>query len=232
MTNIKVRENNFSDGRESQPMYDEIRADLGEHFKEFPRRKSARWDLAMRVLLTEKSDTPGSPLSVGWLSKRTGLSIPYLSNVLSGKIKDPPSERLIKIAEGFGTSYPELAIRAMAEYPGTFFKTGFAQRGFIDYSQHGFTIQSLSPPGTSSRDFFLGIMTIRPLQELKRWKFQTNCMIAVYVQQGTLEIMYGGKKHRLHANESAYFDGSIPHRFKNVDTFEAKIFLATRPPIH
>lgn len=213
-------------------MYDEIQTDLGGQFNEFPREKTARWNLAMRVLLTEKSETPGSPLSVGWLSKRTGLSIPYLSNVLSGKIKDPPSARLIKIAEGFGISYPELATRAMGEYPGVFFKTGFAQRGFIDYSQHGFTIQSLSPPGASMRDFFLGIMTIKPLKELRRWKFQANSMIAVYVQQGTLEIMHGEKKHRLLANESAYFDGSLPHRFKNLDTIDAKIFLATRPPIH
>jgi len=212
-------------------VYDGIRADLDEHFKDYPRKKVARWDLAMRTLLAEKSDT-GSPLSVGWLAKRAGFSIPYVSNILSGKIKDPPSEKLIKMAEAFGISFPELSTRAMSEYTGTFFKTGFAQRGFIDYSQHGFTIQSLSPPGTSSRDFFLGIMTIKPLQELKRWKFQTNSMIAIYVQQGTLEIMYGEKKSRLLANESAYFDGSIPHRFKNVDTFEAKIFIATRPPIH
>ncbi|MFA6601055.1 MAG: XRE family transcriptional regulator [Candidatus Omnitrophota bacterium] len=213
-------------------MYAEFRREYADHFKDQRRQKTARWDLALRALLAEKSDVPGSPLSVGWLSKRTGLSVPYLSNVLSGKIKDPPSARLIKIADGIGISYPEFALRAMGEFEGTFFKTGFAQRGFIDYSQHGFTIQSLSPPGTSQRDFFLGILTIKPLRELKRWKFQTNSMIAVYVQQGTLEIMYGEKKHRLHANESAYFDGAIPHRFKNVDTFEARVFLATRPPIH
>lgn len=212
-------------------MYDEIRTDLGEQYKEFPRKKVARWDLAIQTLLLEKSDAT-TPLSVGWLAKRSGFSTPYLSNILSGKIKDPPSEKLIKIAEAFGIAFPELATRAVTEHAGTFFKTGFAQRGFIDYSQHGFTIQSLSPPGASSRDFFLGIVTIKPLHELKRWQFQTNSMIAIYVQQGTLEITYGGKKNRLLANESAYFDGGIPHRFKNVDTFEAKIFIATRPPIH
>lgn len=120
-------------------MYDELGKDFDEHFKDQPRVKTARWDRAIRTLLTEKSDTQEKPLPVGWLAKRTGLSIPYLSNVLSGKIKDPPSERLIRVAEGFGISFPELSIRAMAEFEGTFFKTGFAQRGFIDYSQHGFT---------------------------------------------------------------------------------------------
>lgn len=212
-------------------MYDEIRQDFGGHFKDLPQRKTAMWGTAIQSLLKEKSDTE-EPLSVGWLSKRSGLSVPYVSNVISGKIKDPPSEKLIKIAESFQVSYPELALRAVSEYPGVLFKTGFAQRGFIDYSQHGFSIQSLSPPGSGNRDFFLGIMTIKPLRELKKWMFRANSMLAVYVEQGTLEVMYGGKKVVLHANESLYFDGSVPHRFKNIDTFEAKIFLVTRPPIH
>lgn len=213
-------------------MYDEIRNDLGEHYKDLPRHKSARWDTAIRRLLAEKSDQAGAPLPVGWLAKKTGFSIPYLSNILAGKIKDPPSEKLIRIAEAFGIAFPELAVRAMGEYEGAFFKTGFTQRGFIDYGQHGFSIQSLSPPGTNQRDFFLGIMTIRPLHELKRWKFQDNSMVALYVQQGTLEVTYAGKTFMLHANESAYFDASIPHRFKNTDSLEAKVFIATRPPLH
>lgn len=212
-------------------MYDEIKRDLEEQFKEFPRKKVARWDLAIRTLLTEKSDI-GKPLPIGWLSERAGLSKSYLLNVISGKIKDPPSEKLIKIAEAFKISFPELATRGMGEYTGSFLKAGFGERGHIDYSQHGFSIQSLSPPGTSGRDFFFGLMTIKPLQELKRWKFQDNSMIGIYVEQGTLEIVHGGKVRKLHSNESAYFDGSIPHRFKNIDTFEAKLFLVTKPPIH
>lgn len=212
-------------------MYDEIRQDFSVHFKDLPQRKTAMWGPAIQSLLREKSDT-GEPLGVGWLSKQSGLSVPYISNLISGRIKDPPSEKLIKIAGSFHISYPELALRAVSEYPGVLFKTGFAQRGFIDYSQHGFSIQSLSPPGSDSRDFFLGIMTIKPLRELKKWMFRANSMIAAYVEQGTLEMMYGGKKILLHANESVYFDGGIPHRFKNIDTFEAKIFLVTRPPIH
>lgn len=212
-------------------MYDEIKRDLEEQFKGFPRTKVARWDLAIRTLLSEKSDAE-KPLPVGWLSERSGFSDSYLHNVLSGKIKDPPSEKLIKIAEAFKISYPELAIRAMGEHPASFFKTGFGERGYIEYSQHGFSIQSLSPPGAGNRDFFMGILTIKPLMELKRWKFLANSMICVYVEAGTLEIIHGGKTQTLHANESAYFDGGIPHRLKNIDSFEARIFLVTRPPIH
>ena len=177
-------------------MYDEIKKDIEGQFKDFPRKKVARWDMAIQALLTEKSDGT-KPLPIGWLSERAGLSKSYLLNVISGKIKDPPSEKLIRIAESFKISFPEFSMRAMGEHPASFFKTGFGQRGYIEYSQHGFSIQSLCPPGTSNRDFFFGLMTIKPLKELKRWKFQDNSMIGIYVEQGTLEIMHGGKLRRL-----------------------------------
>lgn len=212
-------------------MYDEIRKDIEEHFKDYPRKKIPRWDLAIKTLLAKKSKTK-TPLAVGWLAERTGLSVPYLCNVLSGKIQDPASERLIKIAEALGISYLELFLRAMDEFRGTFFKATYSQRGIIDYRQHGFTIQSLSPPGTGMRDFFLGIMCIKPRRELKKWQFPSQCMVAVYVEEGTLEIAYGDRKETLQANEPAYFDASIPHRFKNVDDKETRLFLVTYPPIH
>jgi len=212
-------------------MYDEIRKDLAGKTERRKGKHVARWDLATKALLKAASNTK-KPCTVGWLSQRTGLSKSYLSNVTTGKIKDPPSERLIKIANAFEISFPDFARRAMGEVPNAFFKTGFNQRAFIDYSQHGFTIQSLSPPGTGQRDFFMGIMSIKPLKELKRWQFKSSSMIAIYVEQGTLEVVFGDTTHRIHSNESAYFDGSIPHRFKNVDTFEAKVFLVTRPPLH
>ncbi len=212
-------------------MYDELKQGFSEQFKDFKHVKTARWDLAIKALLSEKTEAE-KPLSVGWLSECTKLSVPYLSNLISGKIKNPPSDKLIRIAEALKITFPELSVRAMGENPNAFFKTGFGQRGYIEYSQHGFSIQSLSPPGTSRRDFFFGLMTIKPLKELKRWKFQDNSMIGIYLEQGTLEIVHGGKIRKLHSNESAYFDGSIPHRFKNLDTVEARLFLATRPPIH
>jgi transcriptional regulator with XRE-family HTH domain len=213
-------------------MYDEIKRDLNEkYFKDHARKKVARWDLALKGLLHEKSDG-NTDLRIGWLSERSGLSKSYLLNVISGKIKDPPSNKLIRIADAFGISFPELATRGMGAQPDSFFKTGFGERGFIDYSQHGFSIQSLSPPGMGRRDFFFGIMILKPLKELKRWQFDKRSMIGVYVEQGTIEIIHGGKMQKLHSNESAYFDASIPHRFKNVDTFEAKIFIVTRPALH
>ena len=212
-------------------MYDEIGQDLKEHSKDFPRKKVPLWGQAIKTLMEEKK-ARGEEVTVQSLAQKTGMNDKHLFNILAQRVQDPSSDKLVKIADAFGISFGELATRALGEWPGTFFICGFGQRGLIEYSQHGFSIQSLSPPGTSSRDFFMGLMTIKPFRELKKWKFKDNSMICIFLESGTLEISYGNKIKKLHANESAYFDGGIPHKFRNIDSIDARLFLVTRPPIH
>lgn len=212
-------------------MYDEIEQDLKGHFGDYPRKKTPQWGKAIKALMEEKKGR-GDEVNVASLARGSGINAKHLFNILAQRVQDPSSDKLVKIADALGISFSELATRAMGEWPGAFFICGFGQRGFIEYSQHGFAIQSLSPPGTSSRDFFLGLMTIKPFKELKKWKFRDNSMICVFLESGTLEITYGNKVRKLHANESAYFDGGTPHKFRNVDSIEARLFLVTRPPLH
>ena len=212
-------------------MYDEIKKDLGEQYQDFPRRKTPAWGTALKSLIEERK-AQGDDVSIPWLAKKTGINPKHLFNIMAQRIQDPASDKLVKIAEAFGISFPEFAARALAEHPAAVFFTGFGQRGNIEYGQHGFSIQSLSPPGTGSRDFFMGIMTIKPFKELKRWKFSEHSMICMFVESGTLEFTYGNKSRRIHSNESVYFDGGIPHKLRNIDSIEARLILVTRPPIH
>jgi mannose-6-phosphate isomerase-like protein (cupin superfamily) len=212
-------------------MYDEIRKDLSEQNVNPQRKKAPQWGLAVKTLIEERK-ARGEEASVPWLAKKTGINDKHLFNILGTRVENPASDKLVKIAEALGISFGELATRAMGEWNGSFVICGFGQRGWIEYSQHGFSIQSLSPPGTGTRDFFMGLMTIKPFKELKKWKFRDNSMICIFLESGTLEITYGNKVRKLHANESAYFDGGIPHKFRNVDSIEARLFLVTRPPIH
>lgn len=212
-------------------MYDEIRKDLTEQFKDYPRKKTPLWGAAIKALIEERKGS-GHDSSVGWLSKQTGINEKHLFNIIAQRIQDPSSDKLVQIADAFEISFSELATRAMGAWDGAFYTCGFGQRGFIEYSQHGFSIQSLSPPGTSGRDFFMGIMNIKPFKELKKWKFRDNSMICFFLESGTLEVSFGNKIKTLHANESAYFDGGIPHKLRNIDSIEARLFIVTRPPIH
>jgi len=212
-------------------MYDEIKGDLDNQYKEHPRKKAPNWGQAVKDLLKEKS-AHGEAVSIPWLAKQTGINDKHLFNIVARRIQDPSSDKLVKIAEALGISFGELATRAMGTYEGNFFVTGFGQRGYIEYSQHGFAIQSLSPPGMSNRDFFMGIMTLKPFKELKKWKFRENSTVCLFVESGTLEITYGNRVRKIHSNESVYFDGGVPHKIRNVDSIEARLLLVTRPPLH
>ena len=212
-------------------MYDEIQKDLEEPYQGFPRKKAPNWGEAIKGLLQEKQ-ARGEGGSIPWLAKKTGLSDKHLFNIAAHRIQDPSSDKLVKIAEALGVSFGELATRAMGTYEGSFSVTGFGQRGYIEYAQHGFAIQSLSPPGVTDRDFFMGIMTIKPFKELRKWQFKENSTVCLFVESGTLEVTYGNKVKTIHSNESVYFDAGIPHKFKNIDSIEARLILVTRPPLH
>lgn len=212
-------------------MYDEIKNDLSEAYKDFPRKRAPQWGRAIKALLEERQ-AKGEAVSIPWLAKRTAINDKHLFNIVARRVQDPSSDKLVKIAEALGVSFGELAVRAMGAYEGSFFVTGFGQRGYIEYGQHGFAIQSLSPPGTSDRDFFVGIMTVKPFKELKKWKFRENSTVSLFVESGTLEITHGNRVKTVHSNESVYFDGGIAHKIRNIDSIEARLLLVTRPPLH
>jgi len=212
-------------------MYDEIGKDLVE--KKLGKRpiRAPQWGKAIQTLLAKKSGSK-HPLPVSWLANKTGIKDKNLQNLIGGRIRDMSSDKLVKISDAFEISFSEFAKQAMAESQGCFFVCGFDERGFINYSQHGFTIQSLSPQTNSQRDFFFGRMTLKPFKELRKWQFRENATVAIFVESGTLEVSYGDLPvKKISSNESVYFDAGIPHKIKNIDSIEAKLFIVTSPSL-
>ena len=212
-------------------MYNELREDLKGHFEDHPKTKSLMWGAAIKKILEERK-LHGNEMTVKSLSQKTSINDKHLLNIMAGRVKDPPSEKLLKISDALGISYTELAERALGEWRGSFSVCGFGKRGSIEYPQHGFSIQTLTPPGTNVRDFFVGVVTIKAFKELKKWTFRDDSMIFIFVETGTLEITFGNRVRKIHANESVYFDGGVPHKLRNIDSIDARLFLVTRPPIH
>ncbi len=211
-------------------MYDEIGKDLKSQNKGNRPVRAPHWGKAIKSLLVQKSDSE-HPLPVSWLAKKTGINEKNLHNIIAGRVRDPSSDKLVMVSDAFGISLAELATRAMAENPGSLFVCGYGERGFIDYPQHGFTIQTLSPQSKSQRDFFFGRMTIKPFKEIRKWQFRDNSSVAIFVESGTLEMTYGDQKREVHSNESVYFDAGVPHKLKNIDSIEAKLFIVTSPAL-
>jgi len=74
-------------------------------------------------------------------------------------------------------------------------------------------------------------MTIKPFKEIRKWQCRDNSSVAIFVESGTLEMMSGDQKREVHANESVYFDAGVPHKIKNIDSIEAKLFIVTSPAL-
>jgi mannose-6-phosphate isomerase-like protein (cupin superfamily) len=211
-------------------MYEEVGKDFEEQNRGKRPIRAPRWGKAIKSLLIQKSDS-NTPLPISWLAKKTGINEKNLHNIVAGRVQDPSSDKLVKMSDAFGIAFSELAARAMAEDPGNFFVCGYGERGFIDYPQHGFTIQSFSPQSKSQRDFFWGRMTIKPFKDLRKWQFRENSSVGIFLESGTLEIIYGNQKKELHANEAVYFDAGVPHKIRNIDSIEAKLFIVTSPAL-
>lgn len=211
-------------------MYPEIQKDLEQASAGPVPRRAPLWGRAVKSFLEEKSAAK-QPLSVSQLAKRTGIHEKNLHNIIAGRVRDPSSDKLVKIADALDISFSHLAMRAIAEDEGNFYICGYGDRGFIDYPQHGFSIQSFSPRSRSERDFFWGQMTIKPFRELRKWQFRENSTVGLMLLSGTLEIVYGSKKKTLHANQAVYFDAGVPHKIKNIDSIEARLFIVTQPAL-
>ena len=211
-------------------MYERISEKLKEILKTSP-AKGPSFGKAIRDLIRAQN-VGEEKMSVPRLSDIAGLSQSYLHNVMRGVIKEPPYQKLKRIADAFQISYFDLLLRAFEVSEGNFFIADFLGKAIIDYPQHGFKIQSLTPPGAGIRDFFVGILTLAPLVELKKWRFRENSTIFVYLLLGRIEIVYGRTQKEFVAGGSVYFDAAVEHRFKNLDTDEAKLFLVTRPSLH
>ncbi|MBI4971966.1 MAG: cupin domain-containing protein [Candidatus Omnitrophica bacterium] len=212
-------------------MYDQFQEDFKEFNKDFPKKKTLQWGRAIKAVIEEKK-AKGENISIPKIAKMTGINDKNLFNIVAQRIQDPSSDKLLKIADALGISFNELVVRALGLWPGSIFFSRFADRGNIEYGLQGFSIQALTPPGITHRDFFVGRMRIKPFQELKKWKFKTGSTVFLHVESGTLEFTFGNKSSILKSNESVYFDGSIPHKIKNIDSFQARIFLVTRPSLY
>lgn len=212
-------------------MYDQFQEDFKEFNKDFPKKKTLQWGRAIKAAIEDKKEK-GENISVPELAKITGINEKNLFNIVAQRIQNPSSDKLLKIADALGISFIELTVRALGLWPGAIFFSRYGDRGNIEYGLQGFSIQALTPPGITHRDFFVGLMRIKPFQELKKWKFKANSTVFLYIESGTLELTLGNKLAKLGSNESVYFDGAIPHKIKNIDSVQARIFLVTRPSLY
>ncbi len=227
-------------------MYEEIGKKLKEkHHKQM----SEAFHLAQGEPETSgpKSEVPDFAQAIKRLRQDAGFSLEKLSEMASVNkqtlhsienysIRNPSFSNLEKIATAFNTSLSDLLLMARGEFRGNLFKTTAADRWTASFeTEKGFTIHSYSPPATSRRDFFTGVMTIQGGKKLRYWHWAATSKACIQPWDGDVLFTYHGmnwkKEMRVSANETLYFAVSIPHTFENLLDRENRVLLVTHPSI-
>ena len=213
-------------------MYDKIGDEFKKEFTDYPDSELPNFREALKTLRHEKSPVSDRPISILELSQKTGIKPETLHSIENGSSKNPPFDKLEKIATALGITLIELIERARQEFPGNAFKTTASQRWMVSFElDQGFSVYSFVPPGVSRRDFFVGRMDILGRKKLRHWRFVANSKVLVQLWEGLLLIKHGTRDIKINPNETLYFDASIPHSFENLSAETARLLLVTYPPL-
>lgn len=173
-------------------------------------------------------------LSLEKLSEMTGIKKQTLHSVENYSTRNPSFPNLEKIATAFGISMNDFLVMARSEFRGNLFKTTAAERWLVSFElEKGFSIHAFSPPALSRRDFFVGVMTLGAGKKLKHWKMEGQAKACLQLWDGDLLFVYHGmswrREEHVLANETLYYDASIPHTFENLADHAARALLVTYP---
>lgn len=213
-----------------------------EHSKEITqpkRERSESLDIAhgISALRRYRSDRPRRLLPITHLADLTD-SLNHEQILKLMRMKKGSSviswEKIEDLLTGTGTSMEEFLAWCHHEEPQVFSVATAASRALIDLSYYGIKIYSVLPPNIR-HDYFCGEMTIEGKGKVapKSWQRKDQAMVALYVEEGELEITVG--KHRsalpLLKGESIYFDGGLGYLVRNPADSQARAFFATYPAI-
>lgn len=215
-------------GKKIKEKFPAAKGDEGENVA----RKSEIPDFAKAMKQLRKN----SDLSLEKLSEHTGINKQTLHSIENQSIRNPSFANLEKIASAFSISLNDFVLMSRSEFTGNLFKTTAADRWSISFEiEKGFSVYSYSPPECSKRDFFVGILMIQGSKKLRYWKFKAHAKACIQPWEGDVLFTYHGmnwrREEQVKANETLYYDASIPHTIENLSEKSNRVLLVTYPSI-
>jgi hypothetical protein len=191
----------------------------------------------IEVLRRERSDRPHIMLSVKHLADLTdNLDHEQIAKMM--RLKKGSSvvywEKIEDLLGGARVSMNDFLGWARRQPQKPFALANAKTRALIDFSTYyGVSIYSCVPPAKS--DLFCGELRIEGQGSLskKSWERKDAAMIALYLEDGELEITVGKSRSTLPLGkgESIYFDGSLGYIVRNPGKAVTKAFMASFPAI-
>lgn len=185
-----------------------------------------------------RSDRPDRLMAVKHLAELTD-SLNHEQIVKLMRIKKGSSviywEKVEDLLAATGFTMDEFLFWCHKQEKNSFSMATVGTRAVIDYSAyHGVKIYSCVPPDTRN-EFFCGEILIEDQagRPGKSWERKDNAMIAIYVEEGEIEITVGKRRSPLTLlkGESVYFDGALGYSLRNPSQVQAKGFFVSSPGI-
>ena len=201
------------------------------------RKKGLDLAYALEYVRRKASPLPTMPLPWPMIEKMTGVSFRELMQLQSGKTKIIPWDQLESIAHGTGISLDEMIQVATGKIKGRLEICTALTRGHLNYEdQFGIRIYSAVRPGGGRRRLFIGQIFLKERAKFqsarRRWRYQTNALMCLVVQDGRILVEYGDrKKETLSTGDSVYWDANLEFIIHNLEYQESKFFLFTKPPL-
>lgn len=185
------------------------------------------------------SDRPNQKISITHLADLTNsLDHEQLTKMMRIKKGDSVVywEKIEDLIASVGISMEDFLMWCRNDTPKPFSAATAKTRALVDYSTyHGVKLYTCMPCPIMKHDFFCGELFIEGKSSLTRksWERNDNAMIALYVEEGVLELTVGKRRNVLPIlkGESVYFDGSLGYVLRNPTTAQTKAFFATFPGI-
>ena len=199
--------------------------------KGLPQGAAPDFGRAIRSLLKEKK------MNELRLAELSGVHEKSIRSIENHSTMNPSFDTLERIAAGLGLALQDFIAFAWAGYRGNRYRTQPSERWILNYEiEKGFSIHVFSPPAMSRRDFFVGVVTVLADKKLNYWKFPgTNAKACIQPWDGKIVFAYHGmnwkEQEEVLANQTLYFDPSIPHSFENPSASSVRMLLVTHPSL-
>lgn len=173
----------------------------------------------------------GRKMTLEAAASRAGVTRSYLSQVERGRVS-PSLATLKRIAGVLGTSLGEL-FNSQPDTPPERSDPGVRivrkdRRKTFTFPNSQGHYELLTPDLTRKIEFIL--VTAEPGASSGDEDFVHQSEECAFVQRGTMELRVGHEVFVLHEGDCAYFDSSMPHRWRNVGNVTMEVLWVITPP--
>lgn len=160
------------------------------------------------------------------LSKITGIAQATLSRMETGLMLGTVKSHQ-KIAETLGISLPELYGEIDSRYERIRLQSGQGERKITaktDQMKCELLTQEISKKKITPL-----LITLSAQGKTEQERLDRGVEKFLYVLEGAVKVAFGKEERLLNAEDTIYFDGSIPHQLINAAHKQTKIFCAVSP---